>query len=200
MKWANKLRIRGHALEIVVWLDFFVEIILSHTLYCNIIRVPSCTQPLYCILSLFSLRHALPLFTSLLNTVCGYDPAGILPYNHLLFNDSREELVEAALQVRYHYLKTTCKIHELILMLPEHEQMDTHTTCCDSLTPETIINHFSCQVLIITLDQEAAPMNPGSDGDDPSSSSASGGGSTFPDNLFLNYLSRIHRYNTTLFT
>jgi hypothetical protein len=44
-------------------------------------------------------RHALPLFTSLLNTVCGYMPAGILPYNHLIFNDTREELVEVALQV-----------------------------------------------------------------------------------------------------
>lgn len=44
-------------------------------------------------------RHALPLFTSLLNVMCSYDPAGILPYNHLLFNDTREELVEAALQV-----------------------------------------------------------------------------------------------------
>ena len=44
-------------------------------------------------------RHALPIFTSLLNTVCGYDPSGILPYNHLLFNDTREETVEVALQV-----------------------------------------------------------------------------------------------------
>ena len=33
-------------------------------------------------------RHALPLFTSLLNLVCSYDPAGILPYNHLLFQVS----------------------------------------------------------------------------------------------------------------
>ena len=33
-------------------------------------------------------RHALPLFTSLLNLVCCYDPAGILPYNHLLFQVS----------------------------------------------------------------------------------------------------------------
>ena len=46
-------------------------------------------------------RHALPLFTSLLNIVCGYDPSGILPYNHLMFNDYREELVEVALQVHY---------------------------------------------------------------------------------------------------
>ena len=45
-------------------------------------------------------RHALPLFTSLLNVVCAYDPVGLgLPYNHLLFTDSREPLVEAALQL-----------------------------------------------------------------------------------------------------
>ncbi|KJH52327.1 hypothetical protein DICVIV_01529 [Dictyocaulus viviparus] len=44
-------------------------------------------------------RHVLPLFTSLLNVVCAYDPIGIgLPYNYLLFNDSREPLVETALQ------------------------------------------------------------------------------------------------------
>ena len=46
-------------------------------------------------------RHALPIFTSLLNTVCSYEPSGILPYNHILFNDSREETVEVALQVNY---------------------------------------------------------------------------------------------------
>ncbi|TRY70371.1 hypothetical protein TCAL_04485 [Tigriopus californicus] len=79
-------------------------------------------------------RHALPLFTSLLNIVCGYDPGGILPYNHLLFHDSREELVDVALQV-----------------------------------------------LIVTLDQEATSTNIVDED------------STFPDNLFLNYLSRIHR-------
>lgn len=45
-------------------------------------------------------RHALPMFTSLLNTVCAYDPVGLgVPYNHLLFNDSLEPLVEAALQI-----------------------------------------------------------------------------------------------------
>ena len=44
-------------------------------------------------------RHALPMFTSLINTVCGYDPAGVLPYNHLLWADSKENLVEIALQV-----------------------------------------------------------------------------------------------------
>jgi High-temperature-induced dauer-formation protein len=45
-------------------------------------------------------RHALPLFTSLLNVVCAYDPVGYgMPYNHLMFSDSREPLVEAALHV-----------------------------------------------------------------------------------------------------
>lgn len=45
-------------------------------------------------------RHALPLFTSLLNVVCAYDPVGYgLPFNHLLFTDSREPLVEVSLQI-----------------------------------------------------------------------------------------------------
>lgn len=45
-------------------------------------------------------RHALPVFTSLLNTVCAYDPVGYgVPYNHLMFSDHREPLVECALQV-----------------------------------------------------------------------------------------------------
>lgn len=45
-------------------------------------------------------RHALPMFTSLLNTVCAYDPVGLgLPYNHLLFSDTAEPLVDTALQI-----------------------------------------------------------------------------------------------------
>ncbi|XP_077594830.1 protein HID1b isoform X1 [Stigmatopora nigra] len=45
-------------------------------------------------------RHALPLFTSLLNVVCAYDPSGRgFPYGHLLFWDRRLVLVEQALQV-----------------------------------------------------------------------------------------------------
>nr|XP_018904665.1 PREDICTED: protein HID1 [Bemisia tabaci] len=45
-------------------------------------------------------RHALPLFTSLLNVVCGYNPVGLgLPYNHLLFSDTTEPMVDTALQI-----------------------------------------------------------------------------------------------------
>lgn len=40
------------------------------------------------------------MFTSLLNTVCAYDPVGLgVPYNHLLFSDVVEPLVEACLQI-----------------------------------------------------------------------------------------------------
>ncbi|EEB12382.1 conserved hypothetical protein [Pediculus humanus corporis] len=76
-------------------------------------------------------RHALPMFTSLLNTVCAYDPVGLgVPYNHLLFSDTAEPLVDTALQI-----------------------------------------------LIVTLDHDTSL------GDENVSS----------DNLFINYLSRIHR-------
>uniref|UniRef100_A0A7E4VQW4 Protein HID1 n=1 Tax=Panagrellus redivivus TaxID=6233 RepID=A0A7E4VQW4_PANRE len=45
-------------------------------------------------------RHILPLFTSLLNVTCSYDPVGYgLPYNYLLVSDTREPLVQVALQV-----------------------------------------------------------------------------------------------------
>uniref|UniRef100_A0A671YP94 HID1 domain containing n=1 Tax=Sparus aurata TaxID=8175 RepID=A0A671YP94_SPAAU len=91
-------------------------------------------------------RHALPLFTSLLNVVCAYDPVGYgIPYNHLLFSDYREQLVEQAVQI-------------LIVTL-EHDGGVPHRPA----SPIIQINVFIC-------DQ-----------------------STGPENLFVNYLSRIHR-------
>ncbi|XP_061606407.1 protein HID1 [Phyllopteryx taeniolatus] len=87
-------------------------------------------------------RHALPLFTSLLNVVSAYDPVGYgIPYNHLLFSDYREQLVEQAVQI-------------LIVTL-EHDGGASH--CPSSL------------------------------------SSVEERESTGPENLFVNYLSRIHR-------
>uniref|UniRef100_A0A672MPP9 HID1 domain containing n=1 Tax=Sinocyclocheilus grahami TaxID=75366 RepID=A0A672MPP9_SINGR len=87
-------------------------------------------------------RHALPLFTSLLNVVCAYDPVGYgIPYNHLLFSDYREQLVEQAMQI-----------------------------------------------LIVTLEHEGGqPYRP------PSPSSMEDQDYVGPNNLFVNYLSRIHR-------
>uniref|UniRef100_A0A3B5A342 Protein HID1-like n=1 Tax=Stegastes partitus TaxID=144197 RepID=A0A3B5A342_9TELE len=89
-------------------------------------------------------RHALPLFTSLINVVCAYDPVGFgFPYNHLLFSDSREQLVEQAIQI-----------------------------------------------LITTLEHEAGPAASAAlQALDGSTASPPAG----PDNLFVNYLSRIHR-------
>lgn len=92
-------------------------------------------------------RHALPLFTSLLNIVCAYDPVGYgIPYNHLLFSDYREPLVEVAAQV-------------LITTL-DHDSAASSSPTVDGTTTSTAMD-------------EADP--PG------------------PDNLFVNYLSRIHR-------
>ncbi|KAK7506381.1 hypothetical protein BaRGS_00002493 [Batillaria attramentaria] len=92
-------------------------------------------------------RHALPLFTSLLNCLCSYDPVGYgVPYNHLMFTDSREPLVEVALQV----------------------------LCV------TMENDSSSGAVTVDGTSSGTAMDQGSDA----------GGS---DNLFLNYLSRIHR-------
>ncbi|KAG7491219.1 hypothetical protein MATL_G00000590 [Megalops atlanticus] len=89
-------------------------------------------------------RHALPLFTSLLNVVCAYDPVGYgIPYNHLLFSDYREQLVEHAVQI-----------------------------------------------LIVTLEHEGGASASGH-ALDPSATDDQE--SVGPDNLFVNYLSRIHR-------
>jgi hypothetical protein len=51
------------------------------------------------IISFFLFRQTLPLFTSLINIVFSYNPGGYLPYNYLLFTDTREPLVEVAAQL-----------------------------------------------------------------------------------------------------
>ncbi|XP_026207950.1 protein HID1b isoform X1 [Anabas testudineus] len=92
-------------------------------------------------------RHALPLFTSLLNVVCAYDPVGYgIPYNHLLFSDHREQLVEQALQI-------------LIVTL-EHDGGSAASAALQALNTSA-------------AEEEQEPAG--------------------PDNLFVNYLSRIHR-------
>ncbi|XP_024140717.1 protein HID1b [Oryzias melastigma] len=96
-------------------------------------------------------RHTLPLFTSLLNVVCGYDPVGYgIPYNHLLFSDSHEQLVEQALQI-------------LVVAL-EHEAGSAASAALQA------------------LDASASP-----------SAEEEEKGPAGPENLFVNYLSRIHR-------
>lgn len=71
----------------------------SETLYC---------KPSYCLnktnhwIQMFTSsanRHALPLFTSLLNTLFGYKPSRLISLNNILFDDNRHELVELAAQI-----------------------------------------------------------------------------------------------------
>ncbi|XP_030255155.1 protein HID1b isoform X1 [Sparus aurata] len=95
-------------------------------------------------------RHALPLFTSLLNVVCAYDPVGYgFPYNHLLFSDQRELLVEQAVQI-------------LIVTLEQEAGS-------------------AAGAALQALDRSASP------------SAEEEQESAGPENLFVNYLSRIHR-------
>ncbi|XP_035515074.1 LOW QUALITY PROTEIN: protein HID1b [Morone saxatilis] len=95
-------------------------------------------------------RHALPLFTSLLNVVCAYDPVGYgVPYNHLLFSDHREQLVEQAVQI--------------LTVTLEHEAGS------------------AARAALQALDDSASPSTE----EEPEPAG--------PDNLFVNYLSRIHR-------
>ncbi|XP_030375180.1 protein HID1 [Scaptodrosophila lebanonensis] len=97
-------------------------------------------------------RHALPLFTSFLNTVCGYDPVGFgVPYNHLIFADTTEALVEACLQLLIVTLD-----HDMVVQ--QHQLTQSYAAAAESV--------------LLT-----APYNE----------------STYGDNLFINYLSRVHR-------
>ncbi|XP_048026767.1 protein HID1b [Megalobrama amblycephala] len=102
-------------------------------------------------------RHALPLFTSLLNVVCAYDPVGYgIPYNHLMFSDQRGALAELALQT-------------LIISLEQEIATNTNT----SLNPST------------NTDTSSADYN--------KNTTTEGFQATRGENLFVNYLSRIHR-------
>ena len=62
------------------------------------------SEPVKILQKIFSNRsffssQTLPLFTSLINIVFSYNPGGYLPYNYLLFTDTREPLVEIAAQL-----------------------------------------------------------------------------------------------------
>ncbi|KAK4468924.1 hypothetical protein MN116_007590 [Schistosoma mekongi] len=118
-------------------------------------------------------RHALPLFASLLNVVCAYDPVGLgVPYNHLMFSDSREPLVEVALQI-----------------------------LCITLEPDPIVSSPTYSNASFR-DLNSTHSHPFSDADEQLSlngagvtSQNSGTGDTLNSemNLFVNYMCRIHR-------
>ena len=97
-----------------------------------------------------SLRHALPLFTSLLNVVCAYDPVGFgLPYNHLLFSDQREQLVEQAVQVLMVALE-----HDLVVAAAAQQALDPTAASSELEEQEVRIEprrnqDHSCSMLIM---------------------------------------------------
>jgi len=102
-------------------------------------------------------RHALPIFTSLLNTVCAYDPVGLgVPYNHLLFTDTTEPLVEVCLQILIVTLD-----HDMTFNSINHQQQ---------ISQQHLHQQHNQQQQPIMYDE-----------------------TNIVDNLFINYLSRIHR-------
>ncbi|KAF6773307.1 hypothetical protein AHF37_08187 [Paragonimus kellicotti] len=114
-------------------------------------------------------RHALPLFASLLNVVCAYDPVGFgLPYNYLMFSDTREPLVEVALQVLCIVLETE------------------HATDSPFSHPRRAYRNWSGRLCSEADDVSATSGN--------TVASLSRAGSAAGEmNLFVNYMSRIHR-------
>nr|XP_043907621.1 protein HID1 isoform X1 [Solea senegalensis] len=122
-------------------------------------------------------RHALPLFTSLLNVVCAYDPVGYgIPYNHLLFSDYREQLVEQAAQILIVTLEHDGGVlhhhhhhhHHPASPSSMEEQEVRHQDHTNNTNPRHVSEIF--QIILCVFVQ-----SPG------------------PENLFVNYLSRIHR-------
>ena len=154
-------------------------------------------------------RHALPLFTSLLNTVCAYDPVGYgIPYNHLLFSDYREPLVEEAAQV-------------LIVTL-DHDSATSASPTVDGTTTGTAVDDADvstgerglppCQAMrggghLLQQPGRGYPVDTswGCVGSERAWGKGGGGAQQVPsprfhppqppgpENLFVNYLSRIHR-------
>jgi len=108
----------------------------SETMYTSSTKL-RCNRWIECFCSSEN-TQALPLFVSLLNVVCAYNPTGFgVPYNYMFFEDYREALVEVA-----------------------------------------------SQLLIVTLDQNNALLQEEQDALRQEISRP---------NLFINYLSRIHR-------
>ncbi|CAH8629825.1 unnamed protein product [Schistosoma rodhaini] len=118
-------------------------------------------------------RHALPLFASLLNVVCAYDPVGLgVPYNHLMFSDSREPLVEVALQI-------LC-----ITLEPDH-MIPSPTYSNASFRDLNSSHSHSCSDVDEQLSLNGTGMT--------SRNSGNGDAWNSEMNLFVNYMSRIHR-------
>ncbi len=73
--------------------------------------------------------------------MCGYIPGGLLPYNHLIWADSKERLVEVALQVGPVNMAQNVSLHcekslfvlatrqKIPVLRTENPAVDTSTFC-----------------------------------------------------------------------
>lgn len=148
----------------------------SESMYCSTAEVGRTPNAWIDFFSSAENRHALPLFTSLLNTVFAYNPnGGLLPFNHLLFSDSKEPLVEVALQL-------------LIVILDHDFSSKRTTTAPPPLNQERPDPDPELQDTRTTMAYHTTTMNTSS----PPLSICSEQ-SPLHLNLFINYLSRIHR-------
>lgn len=152
----------------------------SESMYCSTAEVGACPNAWVDFFSSAENRHALPLFTSLLNTVFAYNPnASYLPFNHLLFSDSKEPLVEVALQILIVILDHDFSSSKQPLNsgvnnrngngIGEAEEGDAHSTSASVSVHYTSSPSVNSQL------------------------TSSEGGMLGQENLFINYISRIHR-------
>ena len=88
------------------------------------------------------------MFTSLLNIIFSYDPIGYgLPYNYLMFTDSRESLVEVASQLLCVLLETNISLNreqtEYQEKIQDHPDDDPHLSSPSSNNTNLFISYIS---------------------------------------------------------
>ena len=122
------------------------------------------------------IRHLLPLFCSLLNTVFSYDPVGLgLPYQFYMFSDDKEPLVEVCL---------TLLIVLLDFQFPDvNGQVPVQRPSVPGGNLKTVV------------DPRTPPGSGGGTPTEPRVSAPDVSSSSPPSgrNIFINYLSRLHR-------
>ncbi|KAI3379111.1 hypothetical protein SNEBB_011458 [Seison nebaliae] len=137
----------------------------SDVIYRNARIIDSSEHQWISILTSYDNRHALPLFTSLVNTIFSYNPSGVgIPYNHLLTTNTREPLVETCLQlllVSLDYVNVT----DDLISSSENVEGKSRTKSTDSDTVGTTTGSIS-----------KGPTD-----------------LAHHPNMFINYFSRIHR-------
>lgn len=141
----------------------------SESMYCSTQEVGTSPNQWVDFFTSAENRHALPLFTSLLNTVFAYNPNSYLPFNHLLFSDSKEPLVEVCLQILNVILD-----HDFSQSANRQQQDGTTTTTTTTTTVPYSTSSPKLSRSSTSTSTEALNL-------------------LGQDNLFINYITRIHR-------